>query len=46
MITCPTKRWRSSQPDYHFEEIIDRLKNEPVRFKILVQLAAEARRNR
>ncbi len=27
--------------DYHFEEIIDRLKNQPVRFKILVQLAAE-----
>jgi catalase len=27
--------------DYHFEEIIDRLKEEPARFKILVQLAAE-----
>ena len=27
--------------DYHFEEIMDRLKNEAVRFNILVQLAAE-----
>ena len=27
--------------DYHFEEIMDRLKNDAVRFKILVQLAAE-----